>query len=716
VSEAEAGLVEAQEEWARVEPEVALAALPKRLNKTNLVIPKLTATRKFIQARLDLATASPSTKARKALRTLLEDVDKHTAQVNTRVDTVDRAAGYDEATTLVNTLPTLLARIEANARAGAAAVKAAVLATTGKEAKAQLTEVKHDLSGAVDLTGRIANIEVAATPHADLLALTQAHKVAAETAVQGLRSSVQAVTQIHAALQLLDSAKQTLAATRLLAASVSAAEAKLLQLEAHLAEEIEYLQEFESTLATIERGFSGGHSAESMLQERREYIAAVTEARDQAQLALQAARDAAGRIPAEELAVTQQELAVPQSKVGADTAADTEITRIDDLQRLRAKAQGQPNLAKLQALIPDNAKLEGLLDALGATVLLAWTADPLIGSAKAVALFDALGDVDLKQYMTDLGAQRRDPVVRAFTAVDLIAIHDATQLGVTKFVELLVRYKVSDTAKMVTAMTLPTVKLLTDSFTDTELGLSKLTVDQWIDLHTKFTAVKLKHWYTIFGAESIIDFLTLYTANTLNVFIVAVGEPRFEVLVRDKELKADALHKYGAPFLKDFAGVSAAAMQHLNQAHVIYNTDGKGNRISGGHAPVAFNAALNQVITPAVNPVMNGPQVVTPGSPAVRAGRSFNASPLGAECTNVDYVLHGFDGSDIGGGQKTLINTLTAQQAVWRRRGEEAIWSSIRALECNTVSRRWNGDSDDAISFSGYLAMDNKSVATFYPV
>ena len=710
-------LLTAQETWLGIEASLQNEVLPKTAKETSAIVPLVTAAYTKIKLQFDISQASANKRHVAALRQLFQKIEGRKGAVEMRVSDQTRAEERSAASTMAQAAPGLLSRVEATASSGAACAKRAVGAASTAVATKELERASRDLSVAEEQNKRIDGILASVAKFADIVAFVQVHKAAADAATNSLRASVQAIDAIVKALQKIDDAQETLESTREDAAQLAAAEEVVRDVEEYLLQEEELSRVFYNDLALVasRRDFAGGASVLDLRNQREAVVEQVRQTLAQARSDLQAVRDAVARVPGEEHELDQAKLIAAAARTGVVAAADTEIARIDAQQALRALAGGEEVLAELKASVADGAKLKGLLEALGVGRLKNWLKDVTIGAVKAVALLDALGKDKLKTFVFDVGQGWCDTLVGTMSVTDIVDLADDTKLGTKKLADLISSFGFPNFLKLVTAITLVEVKALSDQFNKVELGKSKLTVDQLIDLHTKFTVVKLKHWYTTFGPESIHDFLTKFTADTLDVFITAVGEPRFEVLVRDKLLKANALHHYGAPFLKDFVGVNAASMNHLNNATVIYNTDGKGNRISGGHDPAAFNAELNRVIRPAVAPVMNGPVVVTPAVTRVLAGRSFNPVAVGTECTKVDYELNDFDGTVLGGGQKTLINTLIAQQATWQARGNEAIWSSIRALNCDTATRQWSGSSASGFAFTGYLAMNLKSVATFYP-
>ncbi len=426
----------------------------------------------------------------------------------------------------------------------------------------------------------------------------------------------------------------------------------------------------------------------------------------EAEAELRDAQDALARVPGEQdVLIGDAENQAALANLGVAGVQDAETTRITGRQELRELAGGERELAQLEISITDATKLKGLLKALGPNLLNRWIKDVGIGPVKAVALYDALGMDPLKAFVSAVGNGWIDTLVSTLSVSDMLDLADDSKLGTKTLGELVPRFGVPELVKLITGITLAKVKLLTDSFTAAELGKSKLNVDALIDLHTKFTAIKLKHWFTTFGQESILDFLTKFTADTLNTFITDVGEPRFEVLVRDKKLKADALSHYGAPFLKDFVGVNAGSMNHLTSAHT--KADGT---ISGGHTVAVFTGELNRIIRPAV---LAPPDQARP---AQKNGEITAELGLTTDYRKVSYRTFYQNGADRGAGSKTLILTLPTQPATWQRRGNEAVWASVRALQCAAGDAGWNGNSDDGFAFRGFLSPDAKSVATFYPV
>ncbi len=717
-SEENAALKTAQETWEGIQASVQNDVLPGTSNATSALLPAVLVAYNTIKLQFDISEASASKRHINAIRQLFQKIEGRKGTIEMRVGQLKSAEDREAASRIASSVPNLLSRVEATTRSGAQCAKRAVGALSSAAASKELQTATRDLVVAEEQIKRIDAALLSVANYGDMVANVQVHKSAADAAMLSLRASVQAIQGIFNALKRVDEAQEALDDTREDAAQLDAAEEVVRQIEEQLVIELELSRNFFADLAEVAKRtqFSNGASEQDLRAERDAVVQTVRDSLAEARQTLQAVRDAVARVPGEEEDLRQAKLGATAATAGVVTAADTEITRIDDQQALRELAGGEGELTALKVDFANGAKLLGLLEALGVSRLQNWQKAPTIGPAKATALYDALGKDKLKTFVFDVGSGWCDTLIGTMSIPDIVELADDTKLGSKKLGDLIGRFGFTDVLKLITGITLAKVKTLIEQFSKAELTKSKLSVDQLIDLHTTFTAVKLKHWFTTFGDESILDFLTKYTAATLDVFITAVGEPRFEVLVRDKKLKANALHHYGAVFLKDFAGATAAAMHHLNTATVIYNTDGKGNRISGGHDPAAFNAALNRVITPAVPPVMNGPNVVQAGRPPVLAGRSFNSVAVGTECTKVNYELHNFNGTVMpGGGEKTLITALAGQQAVWQNRGNEAIWSSIRALNCDTTTRKWNGSSVSGFALKGYLAMDKKSVATFYP-
>ncbi len=702
----------AQETWDGIQASLQNEVLPKSSKETSALLPGVLVAHKTIKLQFDISEASENKKHIATIRQLFQKIDGRKGVVEMRVGDLAKAEDRSAASSITHAVPGLLSRIEANASSAAASVKRAAAALSPAATALELERAQRDLSVAEEQSIRIAAALLSVAKYADMVASVQVHKVAADAAMQSLRASVAAIQGIMRAAEKIADAQESLDTTRANAAQLDAAEEVVRQAEAHLLAEEELSRNFYTDLADVAKRsqFSGGASVLDLRSQREAIVEQARQTLAQARSDLQAVRNEVAAVPGEEALLNQANLDAAATKANATAAADTEIARIDVEQKLRDLAGGEDARAAFKVAFPDNAKLIGLLEAIGASRLQNWQKTPEIGAAKATAIFDALGMALLKTFVYDVGSGWCDTLIATMSVTDIVDLADDAKLGSKKLSELIKQYGFFSAAKLITGITLAKVKVLLEQFTRAELGKAKLTVEQLIDLHTKFTAVKLKHWYTIFGPESMLDFLTKYTADTLNTLITGLGEPRFEVLVRDKKLNADVLAFYSVAFLKDFVGVNDAALQHLIDVET--KDDGV---ISGGHDPAVFTAEINRVIRAAVPPVMNGPLQMAPGQPPVRNGAILTSVPVGADCTKVTYRTNILDGSYRNGGAKTLINTLVAQQVAWKASADNAVWDAVRKKTCFVGDAGWSG-THNGITYKGFLTNNGKAVATFYPV
>jgi hypothetical protein len=163
-------------------------------------------------------------------------------------------------------------------------------------------------------------------------------------------------------------------------------------------------------------------------------------------------------------------------------------------------------------------------------------------------------------------------------------------------------------------------------------------------------------------------------------------------MVKDKELKADALKKYGGAWLKTFEGVGEDSKNHLLNIHI-----NGSNVISGGHDKATFEAYLNAKI--------NVPTGQKRGTWTVQKAGTIS---------EVTYTLYYADGTVRGTGFKTLINDLTTTIDTWADRANKALWKAIKDKTFAKGTPAFSV-SADGYTFGGFYNLPKTVVDTFYP-
>lgn len=647
--------------------------------------------------------------------------------------------------------PSHLARIEANAIETTRAAKEALAAGTTSAARAALTKAERAMEVVNEVRSRFdaMTAEVARFPQVRTLLQPYANDVGAATTVA--QRMVKICGDRTAALLLVDQKKAAVTAyekaqqeardaeeTAVLAAEIVAG------LEAYVAVVLPVLDQVGATGAidasrqksAVNRELAEARQqkvdAEAYLAQSRDELAA-TEKVDQTDVsAAEATASAAAATAA----------TGPESP----TSAEGELSLVGEA---RSLAGGTPELAALTARMPDKTQLIALLKAVGAPTARRWLDEQTIGTARVQALFAAFGEAGLKKLVTEVGGPKLDGLVAKLAPARLRQLADDAQLGTKELNDMASSFEplavddwatelglaplkallaVIDAARLKTLGLVPAkvkaaladidataLKVLMDQVGEakvkdyfTELTPKQvkdllphlpadvlkrldLTGANLKDLLTQFTGGEIKQLAADLGDLALKDLLTKFTAATLEAYRTQVGADRLKELITVKQLKADALHTYGATMLKTFVGAGAAALDHLVTAH--FNAVGK---VSGAHDEQVFSNFINTRYP-------NGQ----------RYGR-ITANPGAASVYTVDYDTFLFDGTVWNSGRKTLIQGLTGDQATWKASFNAAIWKSIQSLTFPVGGGAFTATVGGR-TYAGYYTPGRNEVDTVFP-
>lgn len=417
--------------------------------------------------------------------------------------------------------------------------------------------------------------------------------------------------------------------------------------------------------------------------------------------------DTEEKVPAAEEAEKNAKAAVPGLVAPANAAADTATENLDLAQSLRGMAGDEAKVSELVAKIPDKKMLEECLTALGYDTLDQWLRDGRIGSARITALVTTFGAGDLKAFIGAIGLTDARDLAGTFPAAELHVLADDAHVGAATLKTWLSAFSATDVKTYRDELTLPGFKQLLTDFTPAELKSMGLTSGNLKDLLTTFTSAELKTRFTDFGKDALKDFLTKFTAAELKQYETDCGYARLKVLANDKKLKADALHKYTAAWLKVFVGAGGTSTNHILQVYTRNDT----GVISGGHDPGVFQGELDLIIRPA-----HGPTPAFPGGrPAQRNGHIIATPVNNPNFRKVTYQTFTQNGVIRTTGSKTLMIGLAGGAAAWERRANEAIWGAIKNLTFEPDNDQWSGQSADGINMDGFYTKPEAQVRSYWP-
>ena len=698
-AEEEQAHTKAKEIWERIDAEIGMESL-KGLASGQIAakVSGIEEASRTVELQLVISQLSKNKRYVSQIRTFRDKVTGRLGTVGAAAASRKNEEERAQAQITAEPAGRYLMRAEGNALEAAEQLQKTVSAASlalAEKAAGRAAKARDDTKGFQD---NIVSIEKAVAKFSDIVASVISLRQAADKAVSSATASATAAARIVTTRKAAEEKAAELSAAQEKAGKLVAAQETLRIAEENLLFEQGLGESLEETLQEIENDPDAHlENIAAMRLEIAARLAAANQAKldaeEQVRLAQEAVALVATLEPQRDLTAAGALAAATAGKKQATSAS----AEVEIIWALRALAGNQKNLDALLAQFSDKAQLKLCLEALGYDRLINWLKDPAIGQAKTVEVINAFGLAPFKSFLSTVGGWA-DDLVRGFSTVELREMTDDAKLGTDALKELIMRFGAAVIKTLIAELTLATLKGLLGEFTAQELKATDLTAIQIKDLLTKFTGKKLKSYYTEYGATSLKDFLTKFTAAELHVYITTVGEARFTELVKVKKLKAASLHKYTAPWLKTFVGAGATALAHLMGVYT--KADGV---ISGGHEPAVFQGELNRIIRPAP-------------PPPVRNGRITSTVADTTHFRKVLYTTHFVDGSDRNSGPKTLIKTLAAEQDEWKRRGNEAVWESIRTQRFNRSAVNWTGASDDGISFEGYYTDPNVEVSTFYPV
>ncbi|MGH9125339.1 MAG: hypothetical protein ACRDZ8_11525 [Acidimicrobiales bacterium] len=320
-----------------------------------------------------------------------------------------------------------------------------------------------------------------------------------------------------------------------------------------------------------------------------------------------------------------------------------------------------------------------------------------LGSAKLKAMLAAaLTPTQIDRFASEVGLTELKAFLGEVPAATLVAL----DIDAVKLKALLGEMTGTEVKGLITTLTVEIVKGLLAAFTASELkGLLtdlpavdikrlKLTGAELKDLLTQYNATQIKGLAADLGDPALKDLLTKFNAAEIKAYRTTVGADRLKHLITIKNLKANALHHYGAAMLKTFVGANATTWGHLAGRPTISNTSGQ---ISGGHDEAEFLGYINELV----------------GTDSDEPRATIDSSTGPGAQYKVTYTTRGGVS-----GSKTLIRNLATNEATWLPRINNAIWAAIR-----NVTFAWPAFSASAggYSFQGYYN-GGVAVDTIYPV
>lgn len=237
--------------------------------------------------------------------------------------------------------------------------------------------------------------------------------------------------------------------------------------------------------------------------------------------------------------------------------------------------------------------------------------------------------------------------------------------------------------------------------------IKNLTAAKVKDLMSAYPVAEIKAMLTSLGIDVLKDLMNTFTGSEFKNYTTVMGATRLTDLMKNKKLKASALKKYGATWLKTFVGANATTMNHLLGIDQRMDT----GTISGGHDSTVFRPFLAEIIGSYTEEDEDGNEQTYD----VKRGRITYSNPT-ATYEKVGYKTHTTDGYDWATGSKTLIKNLQASQAAWLTKANEAIWNSIAAETFDPDTSAWAGTSADGTAFNGFYTKPRIAVDTFFPV
>lgn len=375
------------------------------------------------------------------------------------------------------------------------------------------------------------------------------------------------------------------------------------------------------------------------------------------------------------------------SEQQANTADTVEQALITEL---RTTVGTQIALDELLTFIPDKAELKLLLATMGYDLLIYALKSAEIGLVKTKAYYTEFKDT----YLKDCDKDNLKRIMRDFDVATMQQIE--AEITYAKWKEWVNSPSVVTIKAHLAAIKIPKFCEWQKEYTVDELKklISKITVEKFVALVTEFDVKDFKNRYvTDFTLDGVIDFYTEFTIPEFKVYVTTMTYAVLKDRVKVKGLKANALKKYGAQWLKDFVGVDGPAKAHLTNIAI-----NGSNQISGGHDKVVFENYLNTVI--------NGPTGQKRGAFVVQKAGTVS---------EVTYTLYYPDGSVRGTGFKTLIKDLTTDINDWGDKAVNGLWRGIKncTFDKNTPGFRV---SDGTYTFEGYYNTPKVAVDTFYPV
>ena len=660
-------------------------------------------------------------------------------------------ARREDETKVTLNAPSHLARIEGSAIEVAGAATQALGASTTAAAARALAKGESAMGRLMEVKGRFDTLVADVGRFPQVRAQLRPHGAAIDAAVTMAQRMLAVCSERQTALALIDKKKAGLAAYQRAQEEVREAEETVALARQNISDLQAYAVVALPALAEVgaRRGFDYGAQQATVTAElahaHQQQLAA------EAYLA-QCRDDLAATEKIEQHDVDAAEAGAAAAALAHRTGPASPASTEEELVQVghaRSLAGGAAELASLSALLPDRTELIALLEAVGATVAQRWLEDPKLGPAVVRGHLAVAGGPGLKKLVDDVGGFQLDGLLAALAPLRLQQLADDGQLGGAQLKDLAWSFAPLEIDVWATAFGLPELKALLAKISaaklkkldlapaalkaalaEVDLAAMKTLVDvvgetrvkdyfteltpeavknmltqlpaavlqrldltgaDLKDLLSQFTAAELKQLATELGDPALKDLLSKFPAADLKAYRTTVGPARLTELVTVKKLKADALHRYGAAFLKTFVGANNATMNHLVTAH--FNAEGK---VSGAHDEQVFLAFINRRYA-------GGQQ---------RYG-SITHNPGAAAVYSVLYETYAADGTVMNTGSKTLIQGLVGSRAAWQERFNAGIWEAIRALTFPAAGGNFAA-SVGGLSCAGYYNAGTH-VDTVYP-
>jgi hypothetical protein len=308
-------------------------------------------------------------------------------------------------------------------------------------------------------------------------------------------------------------------------------------------------------------------------------------------------------------------------------------------------------------------------------------------------------------------AEKYPDLAGSFDELEIKAMVDGLTDGGIK--TLLTKFSAAELKLMYVAFGAVGINALPGQFgMDTAVLLVKnLTALKLKDLMSAYSEGQIKTILTQLGIDPLKDIMNTFTGAEFKAYVGTVGAPRLNELLLTYKLKATALKKYTAAWLKTFVGANQSTMNHL--LGISQKGDGV---ISGGHDDEVFTPFLDAIVDSYTFENDEGEDETYDMS----RGRVTNSYSR-PKYEKVFYTTHrvneeGDDQEDWASGSKTLITDLQSKQADWLKLANEAIWNAIKAETFDPNVSAWTGRADDGTNMNGFYNKPKVAVDTFFPV